>query len=68
MLLDTVEQRPGDFLWNIHKQHVNYVKYEILENYGGSGAHTAQLYVIGAEEWKNKLFKLENLTLTEFYL
>lgn len=50
VVYDTLEQRPGDFLWRVHKQHVQYVKYEVLENYGGSGAHTAQVYVLGTAE------------------
>ncbi|CAL5991504.1 F5/8_type C domain-containing protein [Hexamita inflata] len=49
IVYDTVEQRAGDFLWTVHKQNVKYIKYEVLENYGGSGAYTTQIYCYGSE-------------------
>ena len=27
IVYDTLEQKPGDFLWTVHKQRVEYVKY-----------------------------------------
>eukprot|EP00703_Trepomonas_sp_PC1_P001113 JAP95493.1 hypothetical protein TPC1_11501 [Trepomonas sp. PC1] len=50
VVYDTCEPRPGDFIWNVQRKNVQYVKYEILENFGGSGAYTTQIYVYGQVE------------------
>ncbi|TNJ30518.1 F5/8 type C domain-containing protein [Giardia muris] len=47
LLTTDLEYRGGDHLWDIPPTVARYVRYTILDNFGGSGAYTTNLQLYG---------------------
>lgn len=48
LITKTVPHRGGDFIWLLECPHVaRYVKYTIIDNFGGSGGYTTKLQLYG---------------------
>ncbi len=44
---EPLEHRGGDFLYAMAGQEARYVRYSIMDNYGGSGSYTTKLFLFG---------------------